>query len=150
MYDKLMKLENEYMSLFTGISIKKQLHYTFTVKPEKDASTLLPVFVFSSTSGIKNIGSAGGEKISLRIDKLTDLSNISSVVNNRKDGNANSHGFYYRIPSSAKITLEINNDVKAQSTFSISQFGEATYLPPHVTSVQFHKNTGAIKAILIN
>lgn len=151
MYDKLLELENEYMSLFTGISIKKQLHYTFTVQPEKgDNSTLLPVFVFSSTSGIKNIGSTGGEKINLRIDKLTDLSNISSVVNNRESGNANAHGFYYRIPSSAKVTLEINSDVKAQITLPISQYGETTYLPPHVTSVQFHENTGAIKAILVN
>ncbi len=151
MYDKLMQLENEYMSLFTGISIKKKLFYTFTVKPEKDGSSaLLPVFVFSPSSGIKDIGSAGGEKISLRIDKLTDLSNISSVVNNREEGNTNSHGFYYCIPASAKVSLEINNDVKAQSTIPISQFGETTYLPPHVTSVQFHKSTGAIKAILIN
>lgn len=151
MYDKLVKLEDEFLSLFAGISIKKQLHYTFTVKPDKEENSILtPVFVFSSTSGIKSVGSTGGEKINLRIEKLTDLTNLNAVVNKRNDGNSGNHGFYYRIPSSAIVTLEINNDIKPQRTFPISQLGETTYLPTHVTSVQFHKNTGAIKAILIN
>lgn len=151
MDSKLQEMEDEYMSLFIGISIKKQLHYTYTVKPDKEQnSTLLPVFVFSSTSGIKDIGSAGGEKINLRVENQTELSNLNSVVSKRNQSTSGNHGFYYRIPSSAKFTLEVNNDIKAQSTFPISQFGETTYLPSHVTSVQFHKNTGAIKAILIN
>lgn len=151
MYDKLVNLEDEFLSLFTGISVKKQLHYTFTVKPEKEENSILtPVFVFSSTSGIKSVGSTGGEKINIRIEKLTDLTSLNAVVNKRNDGNSGNHGFYYRIPSSAIVTLEISNDIKPQRTFPISQLGETTYLPTHVTSVQFHKNTGAIKAILID
>jgi hypothetical protein len=151
MYDKLLKLEDEYMSLFTGISVQKQLHYSFTVKPEKDNGTaLLPVFTFSATSGIKGLGTAGGEKIHIRIEQITDMAGIDPVVNKRNENNLGNQGFYYRIPSSARVSLEMNNDVKAQITIPISQLGETTYLPPHVTSVQFHENTGAVKAILIN
>ena len=53
------------------------MNYTFTVKPEKDGnSSLLPVFVFSPTSGIKNIGSTGGEKINLRIDNTFHITKL--------------------------------------------------------------------------
>jgi hypothetical protein len=151
MFKELTKMENEYLSLFTGISIKKTLSYTFSVIPEKNGvEMLVPVFVFSTTSGVKELGSSGGEKINLHIENLSGLSDIEAAINGHQSGNGNAHGFYYRIPASAIVTLDINRDVKTQVVIPISQFGQTSYLPPHVTSVQFHKNTGAIKKIQVD
>jgi hypothetical protein len=151
MHEELSKMENEYLSLFTGISMKKKLTYTFHVIPEKEGvEMLVPVFVFSSTSGVKKLGSSGGEKINLHIENLSNLSDAETVINNHNSANGSARGFYYRIPSSAVVTLDINRDVKTQAVFPISQFGYISYLPPYVTSVQFHKNTGAIKKIQVD
>jgi hypothetical protein len=147
---QLVKMEQEFLSLFTGLSISKSISYTFTVVPdETQSSGSIPVCVFSERSGIKNINSAGGEKLNLKIESLGDFGTITSNANTR-NGSGGEKGFFYRIPVMAKVSLEISNDLKVEEVFAVGQFGAVSYLPPNVTSVQFHRNTGAVKTILID
>jgi hypothetical protein len=149
MDEQLKKLENEYLSLFLGIAQRMTFSYTFHVSPESDdTKKLLPVFVFSERSGVKDPSASGGNKIGLKIEKTSDYGSIRSGVRKRNEASRDSQGFYYRMPVVSKVTLEINNDLKVEGLFPISQFGEVTYLPPNVTTVQFHESTGAIRTII--
>ncbi|MFU8844338.1 MAG: DUF4831 family protein [Bacteroidales bacterium] len=149
MDEQLKKLEDEYLSLFMGIAQKKIFRYTFHVKPESDESKkVLPVFVFSERSGIKEASASGGDKIGLKIERTADYGPIQSGVKKRNETARDSQGFYYRLPVVSKVTLEISNDLKVEGMFPISQFGAVTYLPPNITTVQFHESTGAIRTII--
>jgi hypothetical protein len=46
--------------------------------------------------------------------------------------------------------MTISNDLNVETVFPISQLGSVAYLPPRVTSVQFHPETGAIKTLLFD
>ena len=150
MDQELQKMEDEYLSLFTGIKIKKTLNYSFTILPESDEENEpIPVFVFSERSGIKDVGSAGGEKIYLEIDKLSDVQQLSTLAANRSPADKSNQGFFYRLPVAAKISIEVSSDIKVEKVYQIAQFGTVTFLPGSVSTVQFHPETGGVKNILI-
>ncbi|MCD4663867.1 MAG: DUF4831 family protein [Bacteroidales bacterium] len=149
MDNELKNMEKEYLSLFIGISFKKTFRYSFTVYPDpNEQSSLLPVFVFSSRSGIKDVNSSGGEKIYIRVERNNNAQQIINISNSKEQADKNSHGFYYRIPETTRISLEINNDLKIQGYYQISQFGAVTFLPSSVSSVQFHPETGGVKKVI--
>ena len=150
MSEELKKMEEEYLSLFTGITIEKTLHYSFTVLPDPEKeSTLSPVFVFSVKGGIKDLNSAGGEKIYLRVEKPENAGQIASIVKGRNNEGDGKHGFYYRIPVSSKVSIEVNNDLKVMGYFNIAQYGIVTNLPSTISAVQFHPETGGLKNIIV-
>ncbi|MCB0823967.1 MAG: DUF4831 family protein [Bacteroidales bacterium] len=148
MDQQLQKLEKEYMTLFTGISLNKTFSYTFFVKPTEPNETV-PVCVFSERSGIKAADASGGEKIQLVLESTGDFSAVQSVVNKRNSANPDNQGFYYRIPVMTHIKMALSKDLKVDVVFPISQFGVVTYLPPSATSVQFYESTGGVKSLLI-
>jgi len=148
MANELKILEDEYLSLFTGIIIEKTLHYSFTILPELENETAgIPVFVFSERSGIKEPNSAGGEKIYLKIES-SGLPSAMISINKEREKTAD-QGFCYRVPVTANVGLEINSDLKAYGTFQIAQFGSVTSLPSTISSVQFFPETGAIRNVII-
>ena len=150
MSKELIKMEKEYLSLFTGITFEKILHYSFTVLPDPEKeSSLLPVFVYSERSGIKDISSAGGEKINLRIEKSNGTKQLSGILESREQAGETKHGFYYRIPVSSKVSIEVNNDLRVMGYFNIAQYGIVTYLPSTISAVQFHPETGGLKNIIV-
>ncbi len=147
---QLVKMEEEFLSLFTGVTFQKHLSYTLTVNPTGEtAGSTLPVFVFSERSGVKDAGASGGDKVNMTIEPLGDFGTIRSISGQR-NSSGSSHGFYYRIPVMAKVRLAISSDINAEGVFAISQLGAVAYLPPEVTSVQFHPETGAVKTILVD
>jgi hypothetical protein len=148
MDSELKALENEYLSLFTGIIIQKTLHYSFSVLPENaNESASIPVFVFSERTGIKEPGSAGGEKISVKIEAPSLPAELAYI--NREREKSAEKGFFYRIPATVHASIEISNDLKAQGTFRIAQFGSVAYLPGNLSSVQFYPETGAVRNVII-
>lgn len=150
MDQQLVKMEGEYLSLFTGVMFQKTLTYSIIVDPMRtDAGTAIPVFVFSERSGVKDVNAPGGEKVMMHVEMLGDFGTLRSITSQRNTSTGE-HGFYYRIPVVAKVKLTISNDVNAEGVFSIAQFGTVSYLPPDVTSVQFHPQTGAVKLMLLD
>lgn len=146
---QLAQMEKEFLSLFTGLTFQRVLNYSIIVNPNReDAGGVLPVFVFSERSGIKAIDAAGGEKVNISIEAMGDFGTLRSIVSQR-NSSASEHGFYYRIPVVAKIKLTVSNDINAEGIFTIGQFGTVSYLPPNVTSIQFHPQTGAVKTLLV-
>jgi len=147
---QLRMLEDEYLSLFIGITVKKTLHYSFSVYPDPEREfNVIPVFVFSERLGVKDVNAAGGEKINLKINLSDPLAGINAVNSEREKSFKGDRGFCYRIPVSASVSVDVNNDLKASGLFQIAQFGSVTYLPSSISSVQFHTETGGIKNLII-
>jgi hypothetical protein len=143
-------MEKEFLSLFTGLSYRKNLTYSIIVDPERtDTGTEIPVFVFSERSGVKDPGASGGDKINLSIEPLGDFGTLRSIAD-QKNSAGGEKGFYYRIPVMARIRLNLSTDLNVQEIFPISQMGSVSYLPTNVTSVQFHPETGSVKTLLID
>jgi len=150
MDQELQRMENEYLSLFTGIKIEKTLNFSFTVVPELiEENAPIPVFVFSERSGIKDVGSAGGDKMFLNIEYLMDNQQLSAVTSSRSPSEKSNQGFFYRLPVTARVSMEINKDIKVEEVYQIAQFGTVTYLPGTAAAVQFYPETGGVKNILM-
>lgn len=150
MDQELKKLENEYMSLFTGITIEKTIHYSFTVLPgSDDIAGEIPVCIFSERSGVKDLNSSGGERVFISFETAPMNQNLVSVIKAREQVAVDNHGFYYRIPATSLVTLEVNDDIVLRDNLQIAQFGTVSYLPSSVTAVQFHPETGGIKDIIL-
>jgi hypothetical protein len=149
--DKQLKmLEDEYLSLFIGITIKKTLHYTFTVLPDPEYDySVIPVFVFSERSGVKDVSAPGGEKINLKIELSDPLANVMAANESREKSYKGDKGFCYRVPITAKVSIDVSSDLKATGTYQIAQFGSVTYLPTTISSVQFFPETGGLKNVII-
>lgn len=151
MDEQLATMEKEYLSLFTGISITKTLSYSFTIDPKTESeSDQIPVCVFSENGGIKDLNAAGGERIYVKLEKMGDFSALKPVFDAKNTSGGGEHGFYYRVPGKVKADLSINRDLQITQLLPISQFGVISYLPPSVTSIQFHEKTGALKEMIID
>ena len=61
------------------------------------------------------------------------------------------HGFYYRIPEYAKVSVYYNNKTKAESEIIISQYGVVCELPAvNEIKASYYPNSGAIKTFSVN
>jgi len=56
---------------------------------------------------------------------------------------------FYRIPETAKFTIKEGDNLKAEASFLIGQFGVVTSLPSKKVKVQFYPNSGAIRRVEI-
>ncbi len=150
MHQELKNLENEYMSLFTGITIEKTISYSFTVLPEPDDSSgEMPVCIFSERSGVKDLNAAGGQRVYVRFETNETNQNLISAIKAREQMATENHGFYYRIPATSLVTLEVNDDIVLRANLQIAQFGTVSYLPSSITAVQFYPETGGIKNLIL-
>lgn len=150
MDQELKHLEHEYMSLFTGITIEKTIRYSFTVLPEiNDFNGEIPVCIFSERSGVKDLNASGGERIFVRFETAESNQNLISAARTREQVSGDNHGFYYRIPATSLVTLDVNDDIIIRDNLQIAQFGTISYLPSTVTAVQFYPETGGIKDIIL-
>jgi len=148
MNEELQKMENDYRKLFTGIIFSKKITYSFIflpspAKPEESAM----LFRFSTLRGVLGSSDAYGEPVYLNILKSgnTDTLNVYQV---KKDSlKIRQHGFYYRIPDYAEVSLSNSNEENIRGKFLIAQYGVLTYLPASMRFFDLYKETGGIKNI---
>jgi hypothetical protein len=152
MYHELENLERDYMKLFTGITLNRSHTYTFTYLPEKDTNTntLKTILCkFSPTVGIVDQTSNTDENIYLQIQ---DKDQITPLFKNNKEKSKTQkgkHGFYYRMPVNADISIYHQNKEILTVKKMIAQLGVVLSLPNKRTSLVFDKKTGGINTISV-
>lgn len=150
MSDELANMEKEYMKLFTGITQTETFKYRYYYLPESEVySASIPLFRFSTTAGIIDEKSRIGEMVYIHIDRGRNTTLLEKFVQKQEETNTSNHGLYYRIPEYAKFTIKEGEDLKAEVSFLISQFGVITNLPAKNAKVQFYPNSGAIRKVEI-
>ena len=150
MSEQLAKMEQEYMKLFTGITQTETLQYRYYYFPESQVySASIPLFKFSKKEGIVKENSRVGDMVYIHIDRARNTTLLDKFVENNRHDKASNHGLFYRIPEYAKFTIKEGDDLKAEASFLISQFGVVTSLPARNAKVQFYPNSGAIRKVEI-
>ncbi len=156
MLEELNKLENQYMSLFTGREIKVKKNYEFNIVPKKIlADSLMYIFSFSEKSGVSYINASSGKEIYLKFNgnnelKLTD--NFTKInLETNEDDKKGFEGLIYRIPANIITEIIYDNTVIFKKAVKISQFGTLNIIPADIVndniSIEFYPRYGSLKRI---
>jgi len=147
MSEELDRMEKEYMMMFVGITETEVLHFRYYYLPQSDLYTAsIPLFKFSRLGGIVGEDASDGDMVYVHIDRARNTKNLEDFVAKNNDSDAK-HGFFYRIPEYAKFTIKQGEQLKAEASFLIAQFGVVTSLPAKYSKVQFYPNSGAIRKV---
>ncbi|MBN1340493.1 MAG: DUF4831 family protein [Bacteroidales bacterium] len=151
MDQSLQGVLDEYVSLFTGVSFKSNIVFSFSVLPQpgEDDEILLPVCMFSEQFGIRDLNSIAGTKIFLRMKRSGTSAQVSASADIRQGSSKTDKGFYYRIPETVQVSIEPSYRAPVEGFFTVAQFGKVTWLAPAVTLLELHPETGAIKTLIM-
>lgn len=119
--DYLNGVEKEYLSLFTGYSVKETICRTFEVEPTAEASTM-PLFRLSDEGGL--LEPSEGEGTAYYID-------IQTVpVPEAEEGKALKGPFvYYRIPAVSTVSIVTGGEAVMGATVPVYQLGRIAKYP---------------------
>ncbi len=129
----LKQTEENYLSLFKGLTLENEQEYTFYILP--GAETTVPLFSFSEDTGISF--SNNGKTYQLSLSPVFDLATFRTDDNGKK---AKTAGYRHRTPMPAHITLTCGNDpVHDYGIMNIYQFGDIQTLPSGLDDISIPK-----------
>ena len=142
MYEQLDRQENELLDLFRGKNFTAYEHHTFYYTPSsKGKTTALPLFRFSTGSGLSAANSGSGEDVVLNMEKNTFALTTGDVEEPQNGGVA------YRVPGFAVAKITFEGEILAEQRMQINQFGSIRRLPAKNFKATFHPQTGGLKSI---
>jgi hypothetical protein len=130
--NELTRLENEYLSLFFGKTVTKQVRRTYTyLPPGEDAEELADVlFRFSSAKGIMPEKDLTGSPVTIKVKKLNPENPFKSMdVNN---GSEDVSDLIYRIPVPCQVEVSDEMHSLGSTKLFIYQLGPLVRLPDNV------------------
>jgi hypothetical protein len=149
MDDQLNRMEKEYLKLFTGISVRKSLTFSYKYIPvPNQINTEIPIFKFLRSRGVIDLDEQGGKVVTIRIQRVGNTTTVANwLKKSLKDSKV--QGFSYRIPELARVAVKLDENTQEETQCLVSQLGVVTNLPASKWKVQFHKETGGIKGLEI-
>lgn len=133
MIAELKQTEENYLSLFKGLTLEDQQEYTFFVLPGTE--TTVPLFSFSEDNGISFSGN--DKTYNLSLSPVFDLSAYHTGTGGKK---SKVSGYRYRTPMPTHITLTCGKDqVHDYGIMNIYQFGDIQTLPAGLDDLSIHK-----------
>jgi len=146
---QLTTLEKEYLKLFTGISVHRTMVFTYVYTPNQNQiNAEVPIFKFQKTKGVIDLDEPGGKVVTIRVQRSGTTSSVLNYLK-KVDENKKGHGFYYRIPELARVNVKVDDNLQEETQCLVSQLGIVTYLPVNKWKVQFYKETGGIRDMLV-
>lgn len=123
--EELTRLENEYMTLFTGYSEKQPQHMTFEVIPDPAKENQMYVaFRMSDAGGLVPADNLSGKPVVMEI--VPQVFAQPEVKDEKKSKDV---GVYYRIPAACTVKLLDGMDLIFQTRMPIYQLGQESSLP---------------------
>ncbi len=134
MIAELKQTEENYLSLFKGLTLEDLQEYTFHVLPGRE--TTFPLFSFSEDNGISFSGN--DKTYNLSLSPFFDLSAYHSGTGGKNS--KTSYGYRYRTPMPTHITLTCGKDkVHDYGIMNIYQFGDIQTLPAGLDNLSIDK-----------
>lgn len=139
MYERLDRLENEYLDLFRGKSFSEYFHHTFYVVPEpKNNRYSTTLFQFATGSGIVN--GKSGKPVQLEL----------TGTGMEEDATATSGtGIAYRLPGTVEVSINFEDRILYKNRMTVNQFGTIKRLPAKRFRAEFNPETGGLKSVFI-
>jgi hypothetical protein len=143
MYARLQAERQDFLSLFTGVTLTESVAFHFLVTPDPTAeSNVYTVAGFSPTAGLIEAAEDNAISIAFIPDKMwTSLSDASI--------GETSKGIVYRTPVNVPVKLEYKGKVLASGNFEILQFGSLLSLPPEFKKVEIDLESGTIRSVVM-
>ena len=111
-------------------------------------NTEIPIFKFLKSKGVIDLDEPGGKVVTIKIQRVGNTNTVSNYL--KKAGkDTKIHGFSYRIPELARVTVKLDENFQEETQCLVSQLGVVTYLPAGKWKVQFYKETGGIRGLQI-
>jgi len=146
---QLKQMEKEYLKLFTGISLHKTLTFSFVYTPSPNqVNTEVPIFKYMKSKGMMELDEPGGKIVTIKVQRSGTTSTLANYLKKRSD-NGKVHGFYYRIPELARVTVKMDENLTEETQCLVSQLGIVSFLPVNKWKVKFYKETGGIKGMSV-
>ncbi len=162
MVSELKQLEDNYLELFVGKSVKKKFTYTIDFEPDGDIQAEQKIIAwFSQTNGLSSskpeLRKTDYRPITIfanTIGKVPDVS-IQKMDNSSKSPAPIKHGLYYRIPAMVNVSLAYIDRVLYKQKMLIAQKGAILALPAEYINqseygIEFYPDFGSIKRISRN
>ena len=142
---ELEKTENQYLELFTGITMKEVNKYQFLVVPGvENKNGSVKMFGFSYSRGITDTSDVQSEIYSMNFESLASSSVLDTLLS-RNVNKSLGNGLFYRIPEKNRVSVSVSGDVIPQYYYlPILQFGNIHTLPSKRIRAEFDKNSGAL------
>ncbi len=145
MNNQLVKIENDYMELFTGISYTENQQLSFIIVPEKSTiNNPIKLFNFSEDFGVVDQSDPNSQQYSISFEPSVLFMPDTTLAKKRLE-------IPYRNPILCKVYILLNGE-NLPSVFEIPlfQFGKLNYFPRKIKSFEINGSTGLIKRIVTN
>lgn len=127
--NEMNRLEQEYLSLFTGKRVMNTYHYSVEFIPDPDNQVKRTVlFRFSDREGILSVNDKSGKPVMLEItkkDKTVPLDQYKVWQDNHRNTNL----LYYRVPDKARVRITDGEKTYAEKEFPVDQYGSVLSMP---------------------
>ncbi len=155
MIAELEELEQEYLSLFIGKTIKVENSFNFKYTPEGNVKEKkIVLFHLSDEFGIVEEERSDSQPVYLLLTNNSITSEIDSFYNRqtelkKKDKNK---GLFYRIPGYASVKVIYDDMQYVEQVVMVPQYGVLNYLPANMfksksLKILFDENSGSVKTI---
>jgi len=132
---ELTKLENEYLALFVGKTVRYKYSRSFEVIPESGREEqAYPLFSFSSTDGLIPERIPNGKQVTFNIKSLGTTRLLEQYE--FKSDTLSSGGLIYRVPEVTQVELLGGESVWYSKKLLIYQLGKLLQLPENLPSLE--------------
>jgi len=127
--EELNRLENTYLSLFSGKQFTDTIQYTLYMNPSiKDTQEANILFRFSEKQGVLDSDKNGGIPVWIEFEKLDNTERLRKFFSKeRVSGKADD--FYYRFPCHTLIKLKFGEELISKRFLDVFQFGPVIKIP---------------------
>lgn len=142
------RLEELYVSLFTGKTISNTNWSTFSYVPDENDVKNEVLFRFSDDKGILPKSDISGKPVMISITKNADFTKTVNQLKKSDNPNAGESGIYYRIPAIADLNVTDGLNVLYNARLSLPQLGTSAPLPEMFLdgsySISFNPQSGTL------
>ena len=149
MNEEFNRMEDEYISLFTGTTKSSFETVRFEFLPEDKDNLTVKLAGFLPDHGLVNVELEEDvpdvKIITLNIALQDDI--LSGIQQFSKNIRLPRRGFFYNIPSPALVTVKFDNQLLFSKPMPFSQFGTTQSLAPDFLQIDFSPQTGEIRSV---
>ena len=127
---QMQKMEDKYLELFLGRTVKTYGKETLYIVPVKNRNN------------IELLSFDDGTSLAIQFDLGTNADKLSDVTS------SNLNRIYFRIPASANVEITSGSENFFSGRFLVNQFGVVSTAPLNNTQLQFDSNTGNLRSII--
>lgn len=128
--DEILRLEEEYLSLFIGKSYTSQREHVFDYYPQAGDNSATILFRFSKTKGVLSASDLSGSPVLIGISSVMEWENIGILDKLLEEkGNQKRETFYYRVPQPAKVRISDAGGELYTKTVNVYQLSPLLRVP---------------------